>query len=61
MIDGHIISKMNAIPVTLIPEIGIQIKFCDLYEDLTGKTIEYPPVSELLSNQNDDSIRFSSF
>lgn len=42
LIDGSIISQLPSIPVTIIPEIGAQIKFCDLFEKCTGRRLEYP-------------------
>ena len=45
MIDGYILSKMTAIPVTLLPEIGNQIKFVDFYQKISnGRELPYPPV-----------------
>lgn len=44
MIDGYILSRMQTIPVSLLPETGNQIKFCQFYHDFTGKDLDYPPV-----------------
>ena len=51
MMDGYVLSKLQTIPVQLIPEIGVQIKFHEFFKKLTGRDLDYPPVSV------DDEIR----
>ena len=45
MIDGYIIAKMTAIPVSVIPEQGAQIKFVDLFQKITCQSLPYPEVN----------------
>ena len=49
--DGYALSKLQTIPIRLIPEIGIQIKFQEFFKKFTGRDLDYPPVSV------DDEIR----
>jgi hypothetical protein len=45
MMDGYVLSKLETIPVQLIPEIGVQIKFHEFFKKLTGRDLDYPAVS----------------
>ncbi len=46
--DGYVLSKLETIPVKLIPEIGDQIKFHEFFKKLTGRDLDYPAVSVII-------------
>lgn len=47
MIDGYVLSRIQYIPVEILPEIGNQIKFCEFYNDFTGRSLPYPTVNKM--------------
>lgn len=64
MMDGYVLSKLETIPVQLIPEIGVQIKFHEFFKKLTGRDLDYPAgyrgtVYEPIVEQEEGVIRRS--
>ena len=50
MIDGYILSKLERMPITLMPEIGVQIRFHEFFKKLTGRDLIYPNVKFISKN-----------